>query len=194
MARCDCNPIPPYISLVTLNGNIRTCHIMDLRYLGNIYGKNDQKHTEQLACEINEWPGSSSHDPSCIMHVFSIFYLYFPWTFQKSLLFFLLLRGFGWLMLSVYQYPSGMMIQWGRDNVAAISQTTFSNAFFNENIWISLKILLKFARINNISALVQIMAWCRSIDKLLLSPMMNDCQFIDSCMRHSASMGQLELG
>ena len=47
--------------------------------------------------------------------------------------------------------------------------------FFNENAWISLKISLKFvpmARINNIPALVQIMAWRRPGDKPLSEPMM----------------------
>ena len=51
---------------------------------------------------------------------------------------------------------------WGREKVDAISQTTFLNSFFmNENIWISIQISLKFvpkASINNISAMVQIMA------------------------------------
>ena len=45
----------------------------------------------------------------------------------------------------------------------------------NENAWISIKISLKFVRkgsINNIPALVQIMAWCRPGDKPLSEPMM----------------------
>ena len=40
----------------------------------------------------------------------------------------------------------------------------FNCIFFNENAWISFKISLKFVpkvQINNITALVQIMAWCR---------------------------------
>ena len=60
--------------------------------------------------------------------------------------------------------------------MAAVSQTTLSNAFFfYENVRISIKISLKFVRkdpINNNSALVQIMAWRRSGDKLLSEPMM----------------------
>ena len=58
----------------------------------------------------------------------------------------------------------------------AISQTTVSNAFFfNENALISLKISLKFVpkvRINNIPAMVQIMAWRRPGDKPLSEPML----------------------
>ena len=47
---------------------------------------------------------------------------------------------------------------WGRDKMAAVSQTKFSNVFFlNENIWISIKISPKFVHkgpINNFIALV----------------------------------------
>ena len=56
----------------------------------------------------------------------------------------------------------------------AISQTTFSSAF-SENVWITTKNSMKFVPkgpINNIPALVQIMAWCRPGDKPLSEPMM----------------------
>ena len=53
----------------------------------------------------------------------------------------------------------------------AISQTTFSNGFFfNENVWIPIKISLKFVpkgTNNYIPALVQIMAWRLPGDKPL---------------------------
>ena len=51
----------------------------------------------------------------------------------------------------------------------------FESIFLNENIWIILKIWLKFVlkiRINNIPALVQIMAWRRAGDKPLSELMM----------------------
>ena len=51
----------------------------------------------------------------------------------------------------------------------------FKRNFFNENVWISINISLKFlpkGPINNIPALVQIMAWRRSGDKPLSEPMM----------------------
>ena len=47
--------------------------------------------------------------------------------------------------------------------------------FFNENVWISIEISLKFVpkgHINNIPTLVQIMAWRRPGDKPLSEPMM----------------------
>ena len=51
----------------------------------------------------------------------------------------------------------------------------FKRIFFNENVWVSIKIWLKFVPkgpINNIPALVRIMAWRRSGDKPLSEPMM----------------------
>ena len=63
--------------------------------------------------------------------------------------------------------------------------------FLNENVWMSIKISLKFVPkvpINNIPALVQIMAWHRTGDKPLSEPMM--AQFNDAYMRHSASMSE----
>ena len=48
--------------------------------------------------------------------------------------------------------------------------------FLNENVWISIDISLKFVpvgQINNIPAMVQIMAWRRPGDKLLSGPMIS---------------------
>ena len=59
----------------------------------------------------------------------------------------------------------------------AFRQMTFSHAIsFNENIWILIKISLKFVPegpIDNIPALVQIMAWRQTGDKSLSEPMMS---------------------
>ena len=70
------------------------------------------------------------------------------------------------------------LTHWGQKKTVAILQMAFSNAFpneFNENVWIAITISLKFVSkglINNIPALVQIMAWRRSGDKPLSEPMM----------------------
>ena len=51
----------------------------------------------------------------------------------------------------------------------------FKYIFLNENVWIPIKISLNFVpkgRINNIPALVQIMAWRRPGNKPLFEPMM----------------------
>ena len=60
-------------------------------------------------------------------------------------------------------------------NEQHFADDTFKRIFFYENVWISIKISLKFVPkgpINNIPALIQIMAWCRSGDKPLSEPMM----------------------
>ena len=67
------------------------------------------------------------------------------------------------------------LTHWGRDNMAAIFPTTFSNGIFlNGDACILTKIPLKFIPkdpINNIPSLVQIMAWRRTGDKPLCEPM-----------------------
>ena len=65
------------------------------------------------------------------------------------------------------QWQILMLTHWGRD--------IFKCIFLNENVWIPIKISLKFVPlgpINNIPALVQIMAWHRPGDKPLSGPMM----------------------
>ena len=52
---------------------------------------------------------------------------------------------------------------------------SFKRIFLNENVLISIKISLKFipnGSINNIPALIQIMAWCRQGDKPLSESML----------------------
>ena len=64
----------------------------------------------------------------------------------------------------------------------------FKGIFLNENVWIPIKISLKFVPkgpINNIPALVQRMAWRRSDDKPLSEPMTYWCIY--------ASLGLNEL-
>ena len=71
-----------------------------------------------------------------------------------------------------YSYPYALSLtHWGLDKMESISQTTFSN----EKLWNSIKISLKFVPkgpINNIPALVQMMAWRQPGDKPLSEPMM----------------------
>ena len=83
-----------------------------------------------------------------------------------------------------------LLEHWGLDKMATIFQTTFSNAFswrkgmHFDNM--SLK-LVPYGQINNIPALVMIMAWCRPGDKPWSEPMLEYSKF-DACMRHSASV------
>ena len=69
------------------------------------------------------------------------------------------------------------LTHWGRDIIATISQTTFSNAFSWKEMY---EFCLRFrwffspnVRSNNIPPLVPIMAWRRSGDKPLSEPMMD---------------------
>ena len=65
----------------------------------------------------------------------------------------------------------------------------FKCIFLNENDWIPINISLKFipkGPINNIPALVQIMAWRQPGDKPLSEPMMT--YFTDAYMHHLTSM------
>ena len=60
-----------------------------------------------------------------------------------------------------------------RQNGRRFPDDIFKCIFVNENIWISIKFSLKFVPkgpINNIPALVQIIAWCRPGDKPLSEP------------------------
>ena len=62
-----------------------------------------------------------------------------------------------------------------RQNGHYFPDDIFKCIFLNENMWILIKILLKFVPegpINNIPALVQIMAWRQPGDKPLSEPMM----------------------
>ena len=62
-----------------------------------------------------------------------------------------------------------------RQNERHFADDLFKYIFLNENAWISLEFSLKFVpkvQINNIPALVQIMAWRRPSDKPLSEPMM----------------------
>ena len=62
-----------------------------------------------------------------------------------------------------------------RQNGRHFPDDSFKWIFLNENIWISIEVSLKFVPkgpINNIPALVQIMAWRRPGDKPLSEPMM----------------------
>ena len=62
-----------------------------------------------------------------------------------------------------------------RQNGRHFADAIFMYIFLNGNVWILVKISLKYVPngpINNIPALVQIMAWRRSGDKPLSEPMM----------------------
>ena len=76
-----------------------------------------------------------------------------------------------------------------RQNGCHFPDNIFKCICLNENVWISIKISLTFVPrgpIDNISALVQIMAWHLTGDKPLSKPMM--AYFTRTYMCHTASM------
>ena len=92
-----------------------------------------------------------------------------------------------WLSLGTFICVTLPHILKPRQNCRHFADDIFKSFFLNENVWISLKISLKFVpkvRINNISALVQIMAWRRAGDKSLSESML--ASFGGTYTRHSA--------
>ena len=85
----------------------------------------------------------------------------------------------GWWLASLFMMsnPTTLMVNTlrPRQNGRHFADDIFKCIFLNENVWIPIKISLKFVPegpINNIPALVQIMAWRRPGDKPLSEPMM----------------------
>ena len=79
--------------------------------------------------------------------------------------------------IAVYQDRDTVNTLRPRQNGCHFPDDIFKWIFLNENVWISIKISLKFVPtgpINNIPTLVQIMAWRRPGDKPLSEPMMVD--------------------
>ena len=79
-----------------------------------------------------------------------------------------------------------------RPNERYFADDIFKCIFLNENVWIPIKISLKFVPsgpINNIPAMVQIMAWCRPGDKplseqMLVSLLTHICVAGPQCVKH----------
>ena len=94
---------------------------------------------------------------------------------------------------SVIRGMNCVLTHWGRDKMARhFADDVFQCIFLNENVWISIKISLKFVpqgSINNIPALVQMMPWHRPGNKPLSEPMMVSLLIhIYAYMHHLASM------
>ena len=79
-----------------------------------------------------------------------------------------------------------------RQNGCHFPDNIFKWIFVNGNAWILIKISLKFVPsdpLNNILALVEILAWCQPDDKPLFEPMMT--YVIEAYMHRLASMSWL---
>ena len=83
--------------------------------------------------------------------------------------------GMYWCLLLAWSRVVWLNTLWPRQNGSHFPDEINKLIFLNESVWISIKISLKFVPrdpINNIPALVQIMAWRRPGDKPLPEPMM----------------------
>ena len=79
------------------------------------------------------------------------------------------------LMLIVITHPHSVSTLRLRQNHCHFPDNIFKYIFFNENVWISIKISMKFVSkgpINNFAALIQIMSWQQPGGNPLSEPMM----------------------
>ena len=84
-------------------------------------------------------------------------------------------------------FQTSISAHWNQKKMAAILETTFRMAFSSTKNFIGLKFHRNlFLRVRWKSALVQIMAWCRTGDKPLPEPMLSKIH--DDMRRHWASM------
>ena len=103
----------------------------------------------------------------------------FPTHTWHSLIYFRLFKNQDCLHRSCEGRMVGINTLRLRQNGRHFADDVFKCIFLNENMWISLKISLRYVPkglINNIPALVQIMAWRRPGDKPLSEPMMVSLQ------------------
>ena len=78
-----------------------------------------------------------------------------------------------WCLLCSYDEQAVNTLRSGQ-NDRHFATDIFKCIFLNENIWVSIKISLKFVRqcpINNVPTLIQVMTWHRPGDKSLSEPM-----------------------
>ena len=111
---------------------------------------------------------------TCLLFVF----VFFCCFFTRSKFYFIdgnWSLSLGWYVVAACDWFSALSVNTLRlrQNGRHFADNFFKCIFFNENVWILINISLKFvleAQINNIPALVQIMAWPWSGDKPLSEP------------------------
>ena len=130
---------------------------------------------------LHKRPVMRSFDVSFIIHscrwVFVSWYLFYYAHLQFSLLCMVLVFRYILVAICSVLQPCHCCFSTlrPRQNGRHFADDIFKCFFLNENVWIPIKTSLKFVPkgpINNIPALVQIMAWRRPGDKPLSEPMM----------------------
>ena len=131
-------------------------------YLHNVDGLVQERcNSNALALEICLSCTNPSISSSYLSHSFC-FCPMFEWHLPTT---------FNWPWICALSFNT---LRPGQDG-CQFPEGIFKYIFLNENIWISIEISLKFVLkgpINNIPALVQIMAWCRPDDMPLSELMM----------------------
>ena len=108
-----------------------------------------------------------------IQHPVNVTYWQFPFLFMSNAIDVFIVFVQMVIILPANSVRSFITLR-PRWNGQHFADNIFKRTFFNENIWISTKISLKFVSkgpIINIPALAQIMTWCRPGDKPLSEPM-----------------------
>ena len=137
------------------------------------------KHTSLLVHIVCTW-----YIPKVVIQTKDILY-----AFAIIYVFLCRSNNFSNLEKIAYLIFYAALTHWGRNKCTPFRRRHFEMHFFNENVWIPIKISLKLVPkgpINNIPAMVQIMAWRRPGDKPLSEPMMVNLHIYVS-LRRSAS-------
>ena len=131
-----------------------------------------ESHKRDTWYKFRVWPNSTIYIASEVFTRFLINPGARQWQFGVSKITLVAFIGFqSYIYIYIYIYITLRP----RQNGPHFPDDILKCIFLNENVWIPIKISLKFVLqgpINNISALVQIMAWRRSGDKPLSEPMM----------------------
>ena len=122
--------------------------------------------------KIKTWDWQVLRRTDNFFRIALLFHVYAsPYMLQDWQLFWLKFEH--WLAMDFPYHSLALNRLWPRQNGCYLTDI-FKCIFLNENVWISLKISLKFVpkvRITNIPAMVQIMAWHRPGANPLSEPM-----------------------
>ena len=137
------------------------CHLIRMTQL-QILSHTDDLLTDQYGITIV----TISYELLSYLYDISAIAIWYGWFGYSSVWHMYIVVPYAWLINTLRP----------RQNGRHLADHMFKCIFLNENVWISINISLKVVSmglIDNIPALVQIMAWRRSGDKSLSEPMMD---------------------
>ena len=77
-------------------------------------------------------------------------------------------HNYVWMKTFIHAQTNAGLTHWGWEKMANFSEDIFKYIFLNENVWIAIRISLKFVPecpIHNIPSLVQKMTWCHYLNQ-----------------------------